>query len=80
MHDGGGIDMHEHLQRALIEVYFAMAEFRHDESAPLNVEQFEETTLILQIIRANLEKLLRSDLRLVRPARAESDAPSIGQC
>jgi hypothetical protein len=50
--------MDEHLQRALVEVYFAIAEFNQSYAATPNTEQRADTCARLIVVRANLEKLL----------------------
>jgi hypothetical protein len=50
--------MNEHLQRALIELYYAMAEFNQRHEPPQVVEQLDETRARLIVIKANLERLI----------------------
>jgi hypothetical protein len=56
-----GVIMDEHLHRALIEVYYAIAEFNQSYATTPNTEQRADTCARLIVIRANLEKLLPSD-------------------
>ena len=50
--------MNEHLQRALIEVYYAMAEFDQSQETIQVVEELDETRARLFVIKANLERLI----------------------
>jgi hypothetical protein len=50
--------MKEHLQRALIEVLYATAEFNERHATAPRGEEYVEDSARLFLIRANLEKLL----------------------
>ena len=50
--------MNEHLERALIEVYYAMAEFSQSQARAQNVEPMDDTRARLITVKANLERLL----------------------
>ena len=50
--------MDEHLHRALIEVYYAIAEFNQSYATTPNTEQRADTCARLIVVKANLEKLL----------------------
>lgn len=52
--------MNEHLQRALVEVYYAIAEFNQG-YATMPVEQRVDACAQLIFIKATLEKLLLPD-------------------
>jgi len=60
-----GIPMNEHLQRALIEVYYAMAEFNQSHATAQSETDSDEARARLVIVRANLEQLLRLPDRAV---------------
>ena len=53
--------MNDHLQRALVEVYYAIAEFNQSYATIQSAEERAETCARLVVIKANLEKLLVSD-------------------
>lgn len=53
--------MNDHLQRALVEVYYAIAEFNQSYATIQGGEERAETCARLVVIKANLEKLLVSD-------------------
>jgi hypothetical protein len=53
-----GLIMDEHLQRALIEVSYAIAEFNQSYATTPNTEQRADTCARLVVVKANLEKLL----------------------
>jgi hypothetical protein len=53
-----GIHMNEHLQRALIEIYYAMAELNQSQARTEHVEKLDDTRARLFIIKANLERLI----------------------
>jgi hypothetical protein len=53
--------MNEHLQRALIELYYAMAEFNQGHATDLSAEQIAQiadSRARLIVVKANLERLL----------------------
>jgi hypothetical protein len=50
--------MNEHLQRALIELYYAMAEFNQGHATDLSAEQVADARARFIVVKANLEKLL----------------------
>lgn len=54
--------MFEHLERALVELYYAIAEFeRNDENGELTPMESEAARARLIVLRSNLERLIAED-------------------
>jgi len=54
--------MYEHLERALVELYYAVAEFEGEaESGQLSSEEIESVRARLIVVRSNLERLMHED-------------------
>lgn len=73
------IAMNEHLMRALIEVCYAMADFKYEHLTAPGVELSERWTM-MTLVRAHLETLLHIDGQPLTTDFIGSDAPTLGQC
>jgi hypothetical protein len=73
--------MDEHLMRALIEVCYAMADFKYEHATAPGAELSDDARwTLMTLVRAKLETLLHVDGRPVKPEFIGADAPTIGQC